>query len=97
MKNMEKKTYLSKEQTERLAGVFADKKQYEEYMATLCALRELVCVKMDYEMDSTDPKYRIFDLTNRLIGALLDDRVEILCGKIHYKGKGMSRYETDKV
>ena len=93
---MERKTYLSKEQTERLAGIFADKKQYEEHMATLSALRELVCVKMDYKMDNTDPTYRIFDLTNRLIGALLDDRVEIICGKIYYKGKGTSRYETDR-
>ncbi len=81
--NME--TYLNKEQIDNLAKVFANEEQYTEHLATLWALRRLVRIKLETECLDTyeaHPLYRIFDLTNKVIGAIDDGTVSIVNGEI---------------
>lgn len=82
---MEKKSYLTPNQVERLVNIFADEEQYTEHLKTLWALRRSVTDKMGYpdrEIDTTSPLFRIFDLTNKMIGAISDNSVYICNGQV---------------
>jgi hypothetical protein len=78
-------TYLNKEQLDNLAEVFANEEQFTEHLKTLWALRELLYNKIETECPDTfadHPLYRIFDLTNKVIGAIDDGTVSIVNGEI---------------
>lgn len=83
---MKKETYLTPNQADRLVGVFADEEQYTEHLKTLWVLRRLVYNKIDVgvteEEIKANPLYKIFDLTNQIIGAIDDGSVYISNGQV---------------
>lgn len=73
-----KKTYLTQDQIERLAHIFANKEQYTLHLKTLWALRRSITVSMGYpfqEIDKTSPLFNILVLTNEMIGAIDDGSI----------------------
>ena len=88
-------TYLNKNQIERLAEVFADEEQFTEHLATLWALRRLLCNKLETECPDTfetHPLYRIFDLANKLINAIDNGTISIVNGEVLID----KRYKIDR-
>ena len=81
---MKKKTYLTPNQVENLANIFADEEQYTEHLKTLWALRRSITEKMGYpdKENTPDPLFKIFDLTNKMIGAIGDNSVYICNGQV---------------
>lgn len=77
------KTYLNNNQIERLANVFANEEKYTEHLKTLWALRDTLSKKMDYpNLDVTNPLFKIWELSNDIIGAIDDGRVTISNGRV---------------
>ncbi len=80
------KTYLNNNQIERLANVFADEEHYTEHLKTLWALRETLSNKMGYpELDETSPLFKIWELSNEIIGAIDDGRIDLVHGSVRVR------------
>jgi hypothetical protein len=75
----DEETYLTEHNILLLKQMFKDKAAYCEYMKTLWVLRDLAVGKIEIEvqgvthLDMKNPISKIFILTNKLIGALLQD------------------------
>ncbi len=80
------KTFLNSKQIERLASVFADEEQYTENLEAMWALREVLSKKLGYpDIDKTNPLYKVWVLSNEIIGAIDDGRISIVNGSIRIK------------
>ena len=78
------KTYLNINQIERLAEVFANEELFTEHLKTLWALRRTLHDKLglDNGYDETQPLFKLYNLTNELIGAIDDGTISIINGEV---------------
>lgn len=83
IKTKEMETYLNDEQIKALVRVFANEEQFTEHLSTLWALREIVGRELEAGyIDESHPHFKVFNLTNKLIGAIDDGTVEIVNGVV---------------
>lgn len=78
----EPKTYLTEDTIRGLKSIFATEEDYIKHMETLWALRELSMKAIEYKdeegvfrFDTQNPHFRIYELTNDMIGVLLQDGI----------------------
>lgn len=79
------KTYLTEDTIRGLKSIFATERDYIEHMETLWVLRELSSKAIEYQnehgefcLNTQSPHYRIYKLTNDLIGVLLQDGINFI-------------------
>ena len=93
----EPKTYLTEDTIRGLKSIFATEGDYIEHMETLWVLRELSSKAIEFQnehgetcINAQSPHYRIYKLTNDLIGVLLQDGINFISngyGVQHIKTK----------
>lgn len=81
----EPKTYLTEDTIKGLKAIFATEGDYIAHMETLWVLRELSMKTTEYQNENGEtcyntqsPHFKIYKLTNDLIGALLQDGINLL-------------------